>query len=748
MPRVLRSRLVVALLCVAIIGSSGSFFPPAVRSAAGTGYYGVEQRDGRWWLITPNGSPFFSSGVDYVNPSGFADARDGTYPYRAVLETKYGRPVNQRAWAADAGARLRAWGFNTVGAFSAGAGGALAGLPDTPTLFPIAGGVIPAVHKTTGGSDAYPLMNISPNDPWAFHRIFVDVYHPVFSSTVASYFAAQLPARAADPNLIGYYIDNELPFWYRNSTDKRATNAGTPNAHTLADSYIALGADTWGKKAWIELLRRRYGNNIGALNAAWGAAYPSFETLLAVTAVPNDYAAPRADKSAFLDDIATTYFKTMHDSFRTYDRNHLILGCRFVAADDIDTPLEILRAAGRYQDVVSLNYYIWDTETYIQRRARIQARYAKFAHATGRPILNGEFSFAARDAGLSNAWHLGELVETQTERAQRYEDVVRITAGIPEAVGLAWWAYVDELDANQGLVNNADMPYAALTQRMALVNPQLVGLHEKAVPPPSPTVKLTLAPSAGGSLASAAAGYPIPIGGTVVVTAAPAAGHILTGWTIDGVARGWANPLNLSMDTDHTIDATFAPRPGYADVAPGDPAHEAIGQLAARGVIKGYGDGTFGPGDISLRAQMAALIARAVGWDAEDHGNTFTDRSTVDADLWRNVGTLAFYGVAKGYDATTFAPTGQVAHVQTISFIARAMVAKGYWTQQPDDPLIYPNVPASSGHRQDLVTFVHYAGPLPERPAGGVWAEWAAPSTRGWFAQILWQALDSRFGVR
>jgi hypothetical protein len=84
-------------------------------------------------------------------------------------------------------------------------------------------------------------------------------------------------------------------------------------------------------------------------------------------------------------------------------------------------------------------------------------------------------------------------------------------------------------------------------------------------------------------------------------------------------------------------------------VAPGTPSAEAIRQLAARGVIRGYADGRFGPQDTTLRAQMAALIARAMGWDSQDDGNPFPDRGNVDDDLWRNVGTLAFYDVARGY---------------------------------------------------------------------------------------------------
>jgi hypothetical protein len=73
------------------------------------------------------------------------------------------------------------------------------------------------------------------------------------------------------------------------------------------------------------------------------------------------------------------------------------------------------------------------------------------------------------------------------------------------------------------------------------------------------------------------------------------------------------------------------------------------------------------------------------------------------------------------------------------------MVTKGYWTYQPDDPTLYPNVPFSSGHRVDLVTFVHYAGAVPDHPAGAAWNDWNTPASRGWFAALLNQAFSSRF---
>jgi hypothetical protein len=137
-----------------------------------------------------------------------------------------------------------------------------------------------------------------------------------------------------------------------------------------------------------------------------------------------------------------------------------------------------------------------------------------------------------------------------------------------------------------------------------------------------------------------------------------------------------------------------------------------------------------------------------MGWDGEDWGNPFPDRGNVDGALRLNVGTLARYDVACGYGDGTCNPTGEVLGAQTVSFIARAMVARGYWQPRADDPGLYPEIPASSGHRGDLATYVHYAGTLPSTAAGTGWRGWDRPATREWFAMARWQALQSYYGAR
>lgn len=89
-----------------------------------------------------------------------------------------------------------------------------------------------------------------------------------------------------------------------------------------------------------------------------------------------------------------------------------------------------------------------------------------------------------------------------------------------------------------------------------------------------------------------------------------------------------------------------------------------VRELAARGIVRGYDSGAFGTADPLLRAPVAALVACGLGWDFEDWGTPFTDRGSIDANLWRNVGALAHHGVARGFGDGTYAPTATVDHAQ------------------------------------------------------------------------------------
>ena len=84
-----------------------------------SGFFTVEKVGQRWWYMTPEGHAFIALSVSVVTP----DARDGEdktgRTYTDYVKAKYGGESAYRAnWANATLARLRQWGFNTIGTFS------------------------------------------------------------------------------------------------------------------------------------------------------------------------------------------------------------------------------------------------------------------------------------------------------------------------------------------------------------------------------------------------------------------------------------------------------------------------------------------------------------------------------------------------------------------------------------------------------------------------------------------------------
>ena len=270
-------------------------------------------------------------------------------------------------------------------------------------------------------------------------------------------------------------------------------------------------------------------------------------------------------------------------------------------------------------------------------------------------------------------------------------------------------------------------------------------------------VTLTVTTGGPGGVTVGPAGVPLGGGATrhapgtvATLIPQPRGDALFLGWTVNGTPTGWADPLTVTLDADATIAATFVARPTFGDVPVAHSSWEAITQLAARGVIKGYGTNppTFGPADTLTRGQLAALIVRALDWDTTGVSvASFPDLGGQDPELARAILYLARRGVLKGYADGSFGPDDPLTHYQLVLAISRALVADGRWTRAAaDDPNFYPNVALAPEDRLYLATYVRNVGSIPGRPASAAWADWDTPASRAWTAQVLWQALDAAFG--
>lgn len=98
-------------------------------------------------------------------------------------------------------------------------------------------------------------------------------------------------------------------------------------------------------------------------------------------------------------------------------------------------------------------------------------------------------------------------------------------------------------------------------------------------------------------------------------------------------------------------------------------AQSTISQMVAKGVAKGYPDGTFRPNNNITRAEFAVMLVRAFQLEAKE-GKVFEDT----ANHWakQDIATAVSYGIANGYNATTFGPNDLITREQMAAMVVKA----------------------------------------------------------------------------
>lgn len=205
--------------------------------------------------------------------------------------------------------------------------------------------------------------------------------------------------------------------------------------------------------------------------------------------------------------------------------------------------------------------------------------------------------------------------------------------------------------------------------------------------------------------------------------------------------RSWGLVLVLlATILPTTTSPALAAGSRFPDVSPEASYAEAVQQLVASGIIRGYPDGRFGPNDSILRAQSAVTLVRAMRLAGQRPSHNFSDQGSTDDESWNAVRILADQAVARGYADGTFQPAGVLTRQQAVSFISRTMVAVGGWSIQNTSTISYADVAVD--HAADVATYSTYVGVMPQTTAGNTMNATAVAS-RGWYAETLWAALAS-----
>ncbi|MBL8995426.1 MAG: hypothetical protein JNM63_18920, partial [Spirochaetia bacterium] len=466
-----------------------------------------EKKGERWFLVDPDGNVFFQTGIcgfctgeDYT----YVDGRESIYEWIPPREGAFGASWHpNKYWNKFAASffvanvvrkygsftedelasrmvdRVRAFGFNSVGAFS---------------------GISPSFAKKN-----FPYVNSLPLSQWVFApeiagvRGVFDPFDEKNLKKMDEMFSGAVKAAAEDPLLIGYFLANEQAF------------EDIPRAIPQLDGKNAC------KRRLVEFLKERY-KMIETFNSAWAMKSASFETLadqgLALTTKESF-----SDMQAYTEIFLEAYFRSIHETFKKYDKRHLLIGNRWQPGTANNE--QLCRISGKYMDVQSINYYTYGIDPAFLKRL--------YEWGGKKPLLLSEFFYTSgKEANTAERSH---EMATQKERGLAYRQYLENAASLGYVVGLEWFTLIDQAVTgrffskyngeryNTGLFNVADRPYADMLCEMLVAHQNL---YEVLLNGKSPyQIKDARFNSEGTALRKAEAGLPE---GTMA---------------IDGLVSGW-----------------------------------------------------------------------------------------------------------------------------------------------------------------------------------------------------------------
>lgn len=105
---------------------------------------------------------------------------------------------------------------------------------------------------------------------------------------------------------------------------------------------------------------------------------------------------------------------------------------------------------------------------------------------------------------------------------------------------------------------------------------------------------------------------------------------------------------------------------------------KAVAQAVQVSIINGYEDGTFRPNAEITRAEMAAMLAKALGQPVDANGTTsFVDDKNIPVWAKSAVSSVKKLGIVEGKDMNKFDPTAQTTRAEAVTVLLKVLAQKG-----------------------------------------------------------------------
>lgn len=426
-----------------------------------TGFFHLRKTKERWWLVDPDGYGFFSNGICYgsrMGVYGFVDGMERLFTWlpeetnntfseawtsaesipeyvkrngieagrnrrmfnfaRANMIRAFGEKHWWEAWHTINVARIKKWGFNTIGI-------GVNQYADEKVLKYLDRARIPFV---------WTLKNFPLTKERVF-RDFPDVYAPEYRENARIFAEEQLKPFVGNPYLIGYFITNEPEWRFQNVN--------------LAERTFAHPKLLESKKHLIQTLKEKYGC-IKALNRAWKSSFREFADLQKPTDNLDGLSEGSMKDMGELHDILLhQYERVVHEELRKVDQDHLDLGMRYAYGG-----VSVMGGCKEH-DVFSFNCYSISPEKQLETCRNV----------ADVPMMIGEWHIGGANQGKLSGGLL--FSPDQEERGKALEYFLQRALAHPNCVGAHYFEWNDQpllgrFDGEcmgHGLIDVCNRPY-------------------------------------------------------------------------------------------------------------------------------------------------------------------------------------------------------------------------------------------------------------------------------------------------
>jgi len=382
-------------------------------SVKATGFFYTTKKDGRCWIIDPEGHPFYNIAINAVRP-GKAPSNE------AAFDEKF---KTKQIWLGETQKLFKNIGFNSTGSWSdVESIKAYNTFSPNPIVYTtqlsLLGSFSQKNKKKSAGKKDYPEL--------------ANIFNPEFKAYCIER-TKDLVASKGDPNLYGHFSDNELAF-----------------QENLIFSFLRISDP---EDAAYQLALK------------WVA-----EKKLDTTTITKE------QKEEFAGYVAEEYYKISSEAIKANDPNHLYLGSRLhasaktnnyiLAAAEKYLDIISLNYYGEW-DVIPKHAAQWNMlkKPFIITEFYTKAEDSKMGNVTGA----GWLVKTQEDRGLHYQNFCLDLLQIKNCVGWhwfRYQD------NAPDDAG----ADFSNKDSNKGIVNTSYEPYKSLLEKMKQLNDNVYAL--------------------------------------------------------------------------------------------------------------------------------------------------------------------------------------------------------------------------------------------------------------------------------